>query len=54
MKEGRYNEIETGKYMSEEEIRRLKGDLEAVEREREELRRENHRLKNDGDKVNQY
>lgn len=54
LKEGRYNEVESGKFLTEEEIRRLKGDLEAVEREKEELRRDNAKMRAEGDKVNQY
>jgi peptidoglycan hydrolase CwlO-like protein len=54
LKEGRYNEIESGKFLTEEEIRRLRGDLEAVEREREELRRENAKMRAESEKVGQY
>jgi len=51
LKEGRYNEIESGKFLTEEEIRRLKSTLEQTERERAELVRENQRMRAEGDKV---
>ena len=54
LKEGRYNEIESSKHISDEERKRLLRQLEDAERERETLLRENQRMKNEGDKVGQY
>lgn len=54
LKEGRYNEIESGKILSEDELRRLRNNLDQTEREKAELVRENQRMRAEGDKVSQY
>lgn len=41
LKAGRYNEIQSGKILSEDELKRLRANLEQTERERAELVREN-------------
>ena len=51
LKEGRYNEIESGKFLTEDEINRLKQSLEQTERDRAELHRENQRIRTESDKV---
>lgn len=51
LKEGKYNELEVGKHMSREEINRLERRLEEAERTREEVARENARMKSESEKV---
>jgi hypothetical protein len=54
LKEGRLNELESGKFLSKEEVKRVRSRLEDAEREREELLEENQRIKAEADKVKQY
>jgi regulator of replication initiation timing len=54
LKEGRYNEAEAGKYVSDEEIRRLQNQLEDLERDRRAMMLENDMLKAESEKVHQY
>lgn len=54
LKEGRLNELESGKFLSKEEVKRVRSRLEDAEREREELLAENQRIKAEADKVKQY
>ena len=51
LKEGRYNEIESSKHLSSDELHRLKKQLEDADQAREELHRENQRMKAEADKV---
>lgn len=46
--------MESGKFLSEEEIRRLKRDLDETERERSELQKQLHQMRVEADKVQQY
>ena len=51
LKEGRYNEIESGKFLTEDEIKRLQRKLEDTERERLELAREMQKMRDEASKV---
>lgn len=51
LKEGKYNELEVGKHLTRDEINRLERRLEEAERTKEELVRENARMKSESEKV---
>ncbi len=51
LKDGKYNELEVGKHLTRDEISRLERRLEEAERLREEMARENARMKNESEKV---
>lgn len=51
LKEGRYNELESGKSLSKDELTRLKEELEEKYSEIEELQRDNQKLRLEHEKV---
>lgn len=51
LKQGRYSEMESSKHLTGDEIRRLQMRLEETDRAREELQRENQRMKLEAEKV---
>jgi hypothetical protein len=54
MKDGRYSEIEVGKHLSKDEIKRLERQLAEAEKAKEEAQKESQRIKLETERVTQY
>jgi len=54
LKRGKFNELEAGKAISSDEIQRLRRNIEDTERQIQDLQKENLRLRQDSERVQQY